>query len=161
VLALALSRGGVPVALWAAKALDVSFDVFLVRKLGVPGQGELATGAIATGAFPEASSPPRRPGSSKRWRAPESLPWRPPESVVRVRIAIVVDDGLVTGATMPAAATALRQRQPARLVVAVPATPARDLRGDKPASQARLNGTTEALEKGDYYDLGHWAFVYR
>lgn len=135
VLVLALPRGGVPVAFEVAKALNAPLDIFLVRKLGVPGQEELAMGAIASGdvrvlnheivrslqisdtvidsvAAKEQQEIERR---ERLYR--DNLPF----PVVRDRIVILVDDGLATGATMRAAVMALRQQQPTRLVVAVPA----------------------------------------
>jgi predicted phosphoribosyltransferase len=134
VLVLALPRGGVPVAYEVAKALDAPLDVFLVRKLGVPGQEELALGAIATGGVRvlnndivqaldiseevidtitarEQQELHRRERLYRGERAPAE---------VRGRTVILIDDGLATGSTMRAAAAALRQQEPARLVVAVP-----------------------------------------
>jgi putative phosphoribosyl transferase len=134
VLVLALPRGGVPVGYEVARALHLPLDVFVVRKLGVPSHPELAMGAIATGgvrvvdrsvidtfgvtdaelaavAAAEARELERR---ERRYRG--GIP--PPD--VAGRTVILVDDGLATGATMAAAATALRAQRPARLVVAVP-----------------------------------------
>ena len=134
VLVLALPRGGVPVAFEVARTLDAPLDVFLVRKLGLPGQEELAMGAIATGGVrvlnEEVVNGLRIPASvidGVTRREQEELTRRerlyrddrpPPE--VRGRTVILIDDGLATGATMRAAAAALRRQQPARLVVAVP-----------------------------------------
>jgi putative phosphoribosyl transferase len=134
VLVLALPRGGVPVAFEIAKALHAPLDVFLVRKLGVPGQEELAMGAIANGgtrvinedvvhmlhipssiienvASKELHELERR---RQLYRDDRPLP------TIQNRIVILVDDGLATGATMRAAVHALRIQHPARLVVAVP-----------------------------------------
>lgn len=134
VLVLALPRGGVPVAFEVAQALDAPLDVFLVRKLGVPGHEELAMGAIASGgirvvnptvvhdlridqdtidavAAREEQELARREAAYRGGR---------PEPDVAGRSAILVDDGLATGATMRAAIAALRQRGPRRTVVAVP-----------------------------------------
>jgi predicted phosphoribosyltransferase len=134
VLVLALPRGGVPVASEVARALRAPLDVFLVRKLGVPGQEELAMGAIASGGvrvlneevvralevtpeeLAEASSRERR--ELERREAAYRAGRPSPE--VRGRTVILVDDGLATGSTMRAAVAALRRRQPARIVVAVP-----------------------------------------
>jgi predicted phosphoribosyltransferase len=134
VIVLALPRGGVPVAYEVARALNAPLDVFLVRKLGVPGYEELAMGAVATGGvtvFNEEII--RRLGipdyviEAVGGRELQELARReqlyrgnrpPPE--VRGRTVILVDDGLATGATMHAAIEALRQMQPARIVVAVP-----------------------------------------
>ncbi|HEY3588247.1 MAG TPA: phosphoribosyltransferase [Myxococcaceae bacterium] len=138
VVVLGLPRGGVPVAFEVASALQAPLDVFMVRKLGVPGHEELALGAIASGgvrvlnldvlaaigisddeleavAARELAELERREASYRGGRDP--LP-------VQGRVALVVDDGLATGATMRAAAHALRQRGASRIVVAVPVAPA-------------------------------------
>ena len=134
VLVLALPRGGVPVAYEVAESLHAPLDVFLVRKLGVPGYEELAMGAIATGGvlvlnrevvqqlhIPyeviDAIAARERQELERRERAYRGD--RPAPSV-RGRTVILVDDGLATGSTMRAAIAALRQQQPARIVVAVP-----------------------------------------
>jgi putative phosphoribosyl transferase len=134
VLVLALPRGGVPVAYAVAKILQVPLDVFVVRKLGVPGHEELAMGAIATGGVrvlnEEIVQTLRIPNhvieavtKKEQWELErrEQLyrDHRPPPDVSTCTV-ILVDDGLATGATMRAAAVALRQQRPARLVVAVP-----------------------------------------
>src|SRR5947209_9110131 len=134
VLVLALPRGGVPVAYEVAKALRAPLDIFLVRKLGVPGHEELALGAIATGgvrvlneevmrhldispetidalAMTEQRELQRRERSYRGKRSP-------PE--VNGRTVILIDDGLATGSTMRAAVAALRRQGPARIIVAVP-----------------------------------------
>ena len=134
VLVLALPRGGVPVGFEVAAALDAPLDVFLVRKLGVPGHQELAMGAIATGGVRVLNDEvvqglgiPADAIYQVATREQEELERRerayrgdrpPPD--VRGRIAILVDDGLATGSTMRAAVAALRQQQPARIIVAVP-----------------------------------------
>jgi len=132
---LALPRGGVPVAYEIAAALGAPLDVLVVRKLGAPGQPELAMGAIASGglrilnddvvrglAVPEETiervAAAERRELARRERACRGGAHEPLD--VRGRTAIVVDDGLATGATMHAAVRALRQREPARIVVAVP-----------------------------------------
>jgi erythromycin esterase-like protein/predicted phosphoribosyltransferase len=134
VLVLALPRGGVPVAYEVARALGAPLDVFVVRKLGVPGYEELAMGAVATGGvrvlneqlverlgIPEqmidAVAARERQELARRERLYRG--GRPPPDV-RGRTVILVDDGLATGATMHAAIQALRQQHPARIVVAVP-----------------------------------------
>lgn len=134
VVVLALPRGGVPVAFEVARAIDAPLDVFLVRKLGVPGHEELAMGAIATGGVRllngpvvrELRIPPEvidRVAEEQREELErrESIyrDDRPPIEV-RDRAIILVDDGLATGASMRAAVIALRQLRPARIVVAVP-----------------------------------------
>ncbi len=134
VIVLALPRGGVPVAYEVARALHAPLDVFLVRKLGVPGYEELAMGAVATGGVRvlnkqvvdslgipeyliEAVAAREQQELARRERLYRG--GRPPPDV-RGRTVILVDDGLATGATMQAAIEALRRLQPARIVVAVP-----------------------------------------
>ena len=134
VLVLALPRGGVPVAYEVARALGAPLDLFLVRKLGVPGYEELAMGAVATGGervlnddvvaglgIPdyviEAVAASEQQELARRERLYRGE--RPPPDI-RGRTVILVDDGLATGATMLAAIKALRQQRPARIVVAVP-----------------------------------------
>jgi predicted phosphoribosyltransferase len=134
VLVLALPRGGVPVAYEVARALGAPLDVFLVRKLGAPGQEELAMGAIASGdvvvinedVVKALKVPPeivesRIVGQRKELARRESIYRgdRPPLEV-QGRTVILIDDGLATGSTMRAAVTALQRQQPARIVVAVP-----------------------------------------
>src|SRR5690349_16860309 len=134
VVILALPRGGVPVAYEVARALDAPLDVFLVRKLGVPGQEELAMGAIASGGVrvlnEEAvhsldistevvDAVAEREQEVLKRRQQVYRDDRPPPDV-RGRTVILVDDGLATGSTMRAAVAALRQLGPARIVVAVP-----------------------------------------
>jgi len=124
----------VPVAFEVAKALNVPLDVFLVRKLGVPGQEELAMGAIASGgirvlnqAVVQSFKIPAEVIDQVAAQEEQELVRREqlyrqgrPALALRDRTVIVVDDGLATGATMRAAVLALRQQQPARIVVAVP-----------------------------------------
>jgi erythromycin esterase-like protein/predicted phosphoribosyltransferase len=134
VIVLGLPRGGVPVAYEIAQALNAPLDVFVVRKLGVPGQEELALGAIATGgtrvinreAVEALRIPPElieavdaREMRELQRREREYRGERPPPDLAG-RTVILVDDGLATGATMSAAARAVRQEGAARIVVAVP-----------------------------------------
>ncbi|MCW2978265.1 MAG: putative phosphoribosyl transferase [Actinomycetia bacterium] len=134
VIVLALPRGGVPVGYEVAKALGVPLDVFVVRKVGVPGREELAMGAIASGGLlvldqgvvralgvsreqieraveAELRELQRREAAYRDGRGPPQLEGK---------TVILVDDGLATGSTMRAAALAVRQANPARIVVAVP-----------------------------------------
>jgi putative phosphoribosyl transferase len=134
VLVLALPRGGVPVAYEVARVLNVPLDVFLVRKLGVPGQEELAMGAIATGGVRVLNEDVVRTlqipdeiiesVAESQWRELErrerSYRDDRPLPEMQGRTVILIDDGLATGSTMRAAVAALRQQGPARIVVAVP-----------------------------------------
>ncbi|HUO51792.1 MAG TPA: phosphoribosyltransferase [Gemmatimonadaceae bacterium] len=134
VIVLALPRGGVPVAAEVAQALGAPLDVFLVRKLGVPGHEELAMGAIASGGEPLLNEETVRalgitPEQVARVVAAEraELARREreyrgarPAPELRGRTVILVDDGLATGSTMHAAALAVRRAEPARIIVAVP-----------------------------------------
>jgi predicted phosphoribosyltransferase len=134
VIVLALPRGGVPVAAEIARALHVPFDVFVVRKLGVPGHEELAMGAIASGGVrlvnDEVVEPLGIPASVIDSVArQEQIELERREVLYRGNRApiglagktvILVDDGLATGSTMRAAVMAVRRQQPARVIVAVP-----------------------------------------
>jgi putative phosphoribosyl transferase len=134
VIVLALPRGGVPVGYEVAKALGAPLDVLVVRKLGVPGHEEFAMGAIASGGLlvldqdlvrrlgigraeiertvaAELRELERREAAYRDGREPPQLEGK---------TVILVDDGLATGSTMRAAALAVRQAKPARIVVAVP-----------------------------------------
>src|SRR3954471_11164074 len=135
VIVLGLARGGVPVAHAVASHLRLLLDVFIVRKLGVPGYGELAMGAIASGGVrvlnedvvtalqPHSEriveAVTTREAAELERRELEYRGDRPPLEV-RGRVVILVDDGLATGASMRAAAAALRQKEAAIIVVAVP-----------------------------------------
>jgi putative phosphoribosyl transferase len=137
VLVLGLPRGGVPVAYEVARALRAPLDVFVVRKLGVPGHEELAMGAVASGGVrvldPQVVADcavSRRDIDLVTERESEELERRErsyrggrPFSDVRGRTVILVDDGLATGSTMRAAVEALRREGPAAVVVAVPVAP--------------------------------------
>lgn len=138
ILILGMPRGGVPVAFEVAKALRIPLDVFIVRKLGVPGHEELAMGAIASGgirvlndgvirstriseAVIDAVTERERIELDRRelaYRGDRAAP------AVKEKTVILVDDGIATGSTVLAAVAALKQQQPARIVVAAPAAPA-------------------------------------
>lgn len=137
VIILGLPRGGVPVGFEVAESLGAELDVYLVRKLGVPGHEELAMGAVAAGGVRYLNQQLIRQLSISE-RAIESTVTREeaelqrqsrlfrgdrPPPAISGKIAILVDDGLATGATMAAAVTAVRQQQPARVIVAVPVAP--------------------------------------
>jgi putative phosphoribosyl transferase len=137
VVVLALPRGGVPVGFEVARMIDAPLDIILVRKLGTPGQEELAMGAIASGGVCvlnpdivavidisqeaiEAVAATERKELERRERAYRGNKPPPP---VENHCIILVDDGLATGASMLAAVSALRQRKPASIVVAIPVAP--------------------------------------
>lgn len=166
VLVLALPRGGVPVAYEVARTLNAPLDVFLVRKLGVPGHEELAMGAVATGDVRVLNEQ-----IVSSLRIPDNVidtvtAWEQQELVrrehlyrsdrplpeVRGRTIILVDDGLATGATMHAAIKALRQQQPARIVVAVPIA--------SPETCDQLRGEVDevlcAITPDPFYAVGLW-----
>lgn len=131
---LGLPRGGVPVAFEVARAIGAPLDIFVVRKLGVPGHEELAMGAIASGGMcvlnddvvdslrisPEAIAAAVRSETIELRRREELYRDGRPPVDVRGKRAILVDDGLATGASMRAAVAALRGLGPAEIVVAVP-----------------------------------------
>jgi predicted phosphoribosyltransferase len=136
---LALPRGGVPVGFEVAEALDAAFDLILVRKIGAPGHEELALGAVVDGVHPQLVlnehvvdliQPP--PGyieaAQKRGLAEierRRLAYLGDSKAIEIkgRIAIVVDDGIATGATMKAALRGTRRSEPLRLVLATPVAP--------------------------------------
>lgn len=135
VLVLGLPRGGVPVAFEVARALHTPLDVLIVRKLGVPGQEELAMGAIASGGVRvlnddvlrhlALSSEAVEQETIREQREVERREHlyreKRPAPEMRGRTVILVDDGMATGATMRAAVAAVRRQQPASLIIAVPA----------------------------------------
>jgi putative phosphoribosyl transferase len=134
VLVLGLPRGGIPVAYEVARGLGAPLDVFVVRKLGVPGQEELAMGAIATGGVrvvnrdvvealhiaPDVLDRAAAQESLELERREKSYRGQRPAPPVEGKTVVLVDDGLATGSTMRAAVAAVRQLGPARTVVAVP-----------------------------------------
>jgi putative phosphoribosyl transferase len=134
VLVLALPRGGVPVAYEVARALHVPLEVFMVRKLGLPGREELAIGAIASGGVrvlnedlvralelsPEVIDEVAAHEQQELDRRARLYRDDRPPPDVRGRTLILVDDGLATGSTMRAAVAALRMHEPARIIVAAP-----------------------------------------
>src|SRR5688500_18266452 len=166
VIVLALPRGGVPVGYEAARALGAPLDVFVVRKLGVPGQEEFAMGAIASGgvrvmnraaidmlAIPQAAIEQvvEREQRELERREREYRDDRPPPQIAG-RIAILVDDGLATGSSMLAAVAALRNLRPARIVVAVPVGAAQTCR----KLQAEADEVICAMVPEDFQAVGLW-----
>src|ERR1041385_4224540 len=168
VIVLGLPRGGVPVAYEVAKRLGAPLDVFIVRKLGVPGFEELAAGAIASGgvrvfnddvmrAIPHADETieavTARETAELERREHEYRDGRPaPE--LRGRVVILVDDGLATGATMRAAVKALRQSGAAKIVAAVPVGPPDSCREiEQEADETICLSTPEFFQAvGQYYE---------
>ncbi len=134
---LGLPRGGVPVAYEVAEALNCPLDVFIVRKLGVPGQPELAMGAIASGDVQVLNeNVVNRAGVSEQQikkiaqKVKEELEKREeayrgarPDINLKDKIVLLIDDGLATGASMRAAVSALKEHEPQKIVVAVPTAP--------------------------------------
>ena len=165
-LVLALPRGGVPVAAEVAEALGAPLDVFVVRKLGLPGQEELAVGAIASGgALVWDAGLARRAGltdDDRRnivARAETELSRRErlyrgdrqPVSV-RDRTVLLVDDGLATGSSMRAAIVALREGRPKTIVAAVPVAPSAACR-----AMARVADAAVCVETpSDFRAVGEW-----
>jgi putative phosphoribosyl transferase len=171
VLVLGLPRGGVPVAFEVANRLHAPLDVFVVRKLGVPGHEEYAFGAIASGGvcfFDEGvvkelqisqaliDKIVAREGREVQRR---ELAYRGHEAppTIQGKIALLIDDGIATGSTMIAAARAVRLRQPRRLIIAVPTAP--------PSSCARLAAEADEvialIKPADFFAVGQWYIDFR
>ena len=166
VLVLGLPRGGVPVAYEVAQALHAPLDVFVVRKLGVPGQEELAFGAIATGGVrilnssvmeharitEEEVETVSRAETKELERRERAFRGGRAAPQIEGRTVILIDDGLATGATMRAAIMALRQQHPARIVVGVPAA--------SPESCAEFQDEVDdivcAVTPDPFYSVGSW-----
>lgn len=166
VVVLALPRGGVPVGFEIARALNVPLDVMVVRKLGVPGHQELAMGAIASGRVRVLNEDVvRMLGISNQIvneatereqreliRREQAYRGDRPPVEVQGRTVILVDDGLATGSTMRAAVAALRQRGPARILIAVPAA--------APDTCAELRSEVDdiicAMTPEPFYSVGMW-----
>ncbi len=165
-LVLALPRGGVPVAYEVARALGAELDLLLVRKLGTPGQPELAMGAIASGGIevlnPRVLQGLRIPERLVRQAAREEYRElqrresayrgdRPPPRV-EGRTVILVDDGLATGSTMKAAVEAVKSLHPARLVVAVPVAPPDTVR----QLESQVDQVVALLTPAGFAAVGQW-----
>jgi putative phosphoribosyl transferase len=166
ILVLGLPRGGVPVAYEVARALKAPLDLMLVRKLGLPGHEELAMGAIATGGIrvlnPEVVEGLGVPAAviekvvavelQELQRRARVYRGDRPTPQIEGRCVLLIDDGLATGATMRAAIAAVRQQQPARLVVAVPVAP--------PATIAMLRKDADAVvcpaTPEPFFGIGQW-----
>ena len=170
VLVVALPRGGVPVGFEVAKALSAPLDILVVRKLGVPGDDEVAMGAIAdddirvldeefiallgiSDEVIEAVSARERQELKRR-----ELAYRgdaPPLRVTGLK-CILVDDGMATGSTMQAAIAALRQQSPAKLIVAVPTAP--------PSADNELRSLADEvvvlITPFLFFSVGHWYTIF-
>ena len=167
---LALPRGGVPVGFKVAKALNAPLDILVVRKLGVPGEEELAMGAIASGGIrvldgelirsmgisdQEIESVSAKEQEELRRR---ELAYRGQAIPLRVNgmTAILVDDGIATGSTMKAAVAALRQQCPSRLIVAVPTAP--------PSTCNELRGVADdvvaLITPERFFSVGRWYTIF-
>ena len=166
VLVLALPRGGVPVAAEVARALRAPLDVFVVRKLGVPGSEELAMGAVATGGVRVLNDAVIRAlhisanvidavtaGEQEELQRRERV-YRGdrPAPDVSGRTVILVDDGLATGATMQAAVAALRLQAPTRIVVAAPVGAAEPVH----ALRTEVDDVVCVLTPEPFYAVGAW-----
>ena len=166
VIVLALPRGGVPVAYEVARALNAPLDIFIVRKLGLPGHEELAIGAIASGGIrvlnhdivqglkiPQTmiDTVTRQELQELERRERAYRGDRPPPEV-RGRTVILVDDGLATGASMRAAVAALRAQNPARIVVAVPTAAPETCA----AFESEVDEVICAMTPEPFYGVGRW-----
>jgi predicted phosphoribosyltransferase len=166
VYVLGLPRGGVPVAYEVAMRLDAPLDIFLVRKLGVPGREELAFGAIASGGVlvlnedvVDALRVPPQVIDQVQARETEELRRREtlyrgnrPPPQLSGKTAILIDDGLATGASMQSAVEGLRKLVPAAIVVAVPVAP--------PGTIAEFSRRVDRVEcifaPEPFYGVGYW-----
>ena len=166
VIVLGLPRGGLPVAFEVAAKLHAPLDVFVVRKLGVPGHRELAMGAIATGGTRVINEDVVRELGIQELAidaiareefkelARREIAYRghgvPP--VLRGKTVILVDDGIATGSTMRAAIKAIRKQEPAQLVVAVPTAapaPLREIRRD-------VDEIVALMAPEGFWSVGQW-----
>ena len=170
VLVLALPRGGVPVGFEVAKSLNAPLDIFVVRKLGLPGDEELAMGAIASGNVRVLNDEVVRSfGVSSRVvdavAEKESIELKRRERLYRGgnaepdatgKTILLVDDGIATGSTMRAAVAALRQQGPSRIIVAVPVAP--------PATckelQTEADEVVTVIAPENFYAVGQWYEIF-
>jgi putative phosphoribosyl transferase len=166
VIILGLPRGGVPVAFEVASKLNAPLDVFVVRKLGVPGHRELAMGAIATGGVRVLNEEviaelglsqltiDAVAAEEQKELARRELAYRGHDTSPKLqgKTVILVDDGIATGSTMRAAVRAVRLQKPARIVVAVPTA--------APSSYAHIkfeaDETIALATPADFYAVGQW-----
>jgi len=166
VIVLGLPRGGVPVAMEVASELEAPLDVFLVRKLGAPGQEELAMGAIASGGVvvrnesviaglrvsQDQIDAVQKKEQAELERREKAYRGGRPALKLDGKTVILVDDGLATGASMRAAVEAVREHKPAKVVVAVPTAP--------PDTKTVLEGEADAVVCVDtpepFGGVGRW-----
>ncbi len=170
---LALPRGGVPVAFEIAFALNAPLEVVLVRKIGAPGMAELAVGAIVDGeqldkiidgelvaqlSIPQSylDAEVARQAEEIERRRRLYFKGRAPVSVAG-RAALVVDDGIATGATMRAALRAIRRRLPAKLILAVPVGPASTIE----ALRREVDEVVCLATPGEFYAIGQFYADFR
>jgi putative phosphoribosyl transferase len=163
---LALPRGGVPVAFEVAQALNAPLDVLVVRKLGVPGQKELAMGAIASNGVQVLNEDIVRSlriseAAINRVMAKEQQELERREYLYRGdrptpklhgRTVILVDDGFATGATMRAAVVALQQHKPAKVIVAVPVAASETCKD----FEAKVDEVVCLATPSPFYSVGLW-----
>lgn len=168
VIVLGIPRGGVPVAFEVAQALHAPLDILLVRKLGTPGEKELAMGAIASGGVrilnesvirdlgisdAEVQAALAEQETELKRREELFRGVRPPVSV-QGKIAIIVDDGIATGSSMLAAIEALRALHPKKIIVATPVAPPQAEARMKPAADEFVCASTPEwfFAIGEFYE---------
>lgn len=170
VLVLALPRGGVPVAFEVANTLNAPLDIFVVRKLGAPGNEELAMGAIATGGVRvvnyeliRAAGIPDKVIDSVAAREQVELKRRElayrgqlPTPELSGKTVILVDDGIATGSTMRAAIGAARQQHPTRIVVAIPMAP----RSSCDELRSEVEDVVFLMTPEPFYAVGQWYEIF-
>lgn len=166
VIVLALPRGGVPVGAQVAKKLKVPFDVFVVRKLGLPGHPELAMGAIASGGVrvfngdvvnalripDEVINAVTAEEYQELKRREQSYRDDLPQPEVEGKTVIIVDDGIATGSTMVAAISALRQLNAGRVVVATPTV----ARSTHDYLRQNADDVVAVIVPEEFYGVGQW-----
>jgi putative phosphoribosyl transferase len=166
VVVLGLPRGGVPVAFEVAKALHAPLDIFVVRKLGVPGHRELAMGAIATGGVRVLNQEVVQglglsqltidavAAEEQQELARREVAYRGHDTAPKIKgqTVILVDDGIATGSTMRAAIKALFKQQPARLIVAVPTSAASSYR----EIRDQVDEMVALMAPEEFYAVGQW-----
>jgi putative phosphoribosyl transferase len=170
VLILALPRGGVPVGFEVAKSLNAPLDIFVVRKLGLPGDEELAMGAIASGnvrvlndEVVRSFGVPNSVMDTVAKREEVELQRRErlyrgdaPGPDVAGKTVLLVDDGIATGSTMRAAVAALRRQGPSRIVVAVPVAPPTTCK----ELQAEADEVVSVIAPENFYAVGQWYEIF-